>query len=275
VEASVWDSVWASVWDSVWDSVEASVRDSVWDSVWASVEASVRDSVRASVEASVRDSVRDYTNFSLYGNISDFSWTAFYDFFDRIGIDLKCPYFTPWKQLLRSGIYDMLQYKNICIVCIMPESLHRREARGPLHCEAGPAIRWDDGYELFYLHGVKFESDLFWSISKRTITPAEVLAIPNIEQRMAALRTLGADYALVSENSTLLSTSVLGHELYKVEKIVPNETHYALKYRCPSTERLYVSFVPPEVGRKGDPDEAMAWKFGLDKKQYLSIEKHT
>ncbi len=283
VKASVGDSVRASVWDSVKASVGDSVRDYVWASVWASVGDSVGDSVKDSVGASVRDSVkasvgasvRDYQSFSYYGNISDFGWVALYDFFERIGVELKTSNFAPWKSLLTSGVYDMLQYKNVCIVCCMPAELHRREPRGPLHCETGPAIKWSDGYELYRLHGVSFEPELYWSIVKRTATSADILGISNIEQRMAALRVLGADYALVPENSTKLHTSILGHELYEVREVVPNTTHYALKYRCPSTQRLYVSFVPPEVGESRDSDVAMAWKFGVSKKQYLAIEKHT
>ena len=48
-----------------------------------------------------------------------------------------------------------------------------------------------------------------------------------------------------------------------------------VKYKDPSTERVYHSFVPPVLNpdardskERTDPDEALAWKFGKTKEAY-------
>lgn len=294
VRNSVGGSVWDSVRDSVRDSVLASVRNSVWNSVGRAVRTSVWNSAGAPVRTSVRTFVRDSegvpvrgsvkTNlqsqrleafdFAVYGSITDFGWVAWCDYFQRIGISLGKAEkdFNAFKNLLVSGLYDMIQLKGVCIVCEMPREIHRDSATR-LHSTGGPSIRWADGFELYHLWGVSFEKELHAKVTSRAISAKDVLKIENMEQRMAALKSLGAESVIDALESNLIATSDRGNALYAV-KGIGEQMNYCLKYKCPSTSREYVSFVPPEVGKANDPDAAMAWKFSITKEQYkrMSVE---
>lgn len=80
-------------------------------------------------------------------------------------------------------------------------------------------------------------------------TVKDILRIRNIEQRMAALKIMGADRLLQESHATLISKSKRGNELYVIPKnsgIFDSDAYY-LKYSCVSTGRVYVSGVPVEL----------------------------
>jgi hypothetical protein len=56
-----------------------------------------------------------------------------------------------------------------------------------------------------------------------------------------------------------------GYELY----ILPTRdaVQYYLRYRCPSTGKIYISGVPPAVGITLSIDAAIRWKFGLQRRK--------
>ena len=259
--------VWAQVWDQVWAQV--------WDQVWAQVGAQVWDQVRAQVWDQVRAKHLHFFEFARYGNVFDFGWGSFYEFFQRIGQSLGKAerQFDAFKNLITSGIYDMIQFDGLCIVCEMPRAIHRDGARR-LHSTGGPSIIWADGFELYHLWGVAFPKELHEKITSRAISAKDVLKIENMEQRMAALKSLGAESVIEALDSKLVATSERGNALYAI-KGIGRQKNYCLKYKCPSTNREYVSFVPPDVGNANDPDAAMAWKFSLTKEQYQDMKVET
>jgi len=236
------DSVRASVWASVW----ASVRDSVWDSVWDSVGASVWGSHEA-------------------------SWLSFYSFMhNELGIDCsklqglwectdKCGWFIPFKDTV-----IISPKPSICNTTYLRD-------RYVLHSEDEPSIYYCEDFQIFALWGVRLDKELHQKITTRTITATEVLALENIEQRMVALKYLGDNTILETLGSTLLNKQE-GYELFRVNGFEQKE--YALRYSCPSTKRVYVSFVEPQIGEKGDPILAVASKWKMTKDEWLSIKAH-
>lgn len=82
-----------------------------------------------------------------------------------------------------------------------------------------------------------------------TYTVKNILALNNIEQRMAALKIMGADRLLQEAHAELVCKSERGNELYKIPKEsgIFSEDAYFLKYACVSTGRIYVSGVPPQL----------------------------
>lgn len=82
--------------------------------------------------------------------------------------------------------------------------------------------------------------------AKEEYTVEDILKIENIEQRMAALRIFGAEKLLEESHAKLISKSARGNELYRIPKEQGffDEDAYYLKYKCVSTDRIYVSGVP-------------------------------
>jgi hypothetical protein len=282
VRAQVWDQVWAQVRAQVGAQVRAQVRAQVWDQVraqvWAQVGAQVRAQVWAQVRAQVWAQVRaqkfEYHSFASYGSLDDFGWLAFYDFFERIGIAHKVEAFASFRTLMQSGVYDMIQLDGACIVVEMPTEIHREATeRRALHSVSGPAIKFGDGYQMHSLWGVRFDAELFERVTQRQIKAKDVLKIENMEQRMAALKFLGAESVLAAFDSKIVAEE-RGYKLHAISGLT-DEIEYALQYECPSTARGYVSFVPPEIGKTKDALAAVAWKFGLDKTDWDSIGAHS
>jgi len=168
-------SVGASVWDSVGASVGASVR--------ASVGASVGDSVRASVWASVRDSVWD----SVYGQ-HDAHWLGFYDYFREVlGLRDQTQKAQGLTMVARNAGW-WLPHERICWVSER-HSVVKQDAAYRLHCEDGPAVRYPDGWSLYYWHGVVVPEAIIER--PESITPQSIQGEHNAEVRRVMLTKYG------------------------------------------------------------------------------------
>lgn len=228
-------------------------------SVWASVGESVRESVRASVGASVWASVRAWF------------WSddlSFYKFFN-----------------------DNLEHNNLGYLCLFSELVNgflltagtayivRKPIRlvtgpsGRLHYDHDKAIEWADGTGFYYLHGVEFPKDKWERIVSEQVTLEEFaqMGLDN-NQRPAALQMLRPDRLLEQVGAKLLHTGKRGVELYEVPNFMQTkDTEYCLKYEHPTVVgKMYIEWVRPEVGRKGDADEAIASNRSITKQQYLN-----
>ena len=249
VRNQVENQVWSQVWNQVWNQVESQVGNQVWNQVGNQVWSQVWNENLI------------YESFSSYGNIWDLGWLSFYDFFERIGFDYNLEAYNNFKELIKIGIYDMIQMDKVCFVASLPKDIFRDDLNR-LHSTLKPAISWRDGYKLHYLHGVYFEPKLWRKIVNVKITPKELLSLSNIEQRMAAIKVIGMENIL-EESGAELMDKVKGYELYKIEGLF-KQTAYYLKYKDPSTERIYASGIDPTIGIKGDAIKALAWKFSLE-----------
>ena len=264
VHAQVSDQVHAQVYAQVSDQV----RDQVRDQVSAQVYDQVHAQVYAQVSAQVHDQVQ-YFCFSTYGNIWDFGWLSFYDFFARVGIKHKVKAFAAFRTLMQSGLYDMIQLDGACIVSEMPTEIHR-DNRGRLHNVEGPAIKFGDGYEMYSLFGVRLDKEIHAKICSGSMCIKDIFAIENIEQRMVALKMRGAEKILEESKAQLLDSSARGNQLYILKEVF-SVPAYFLKYKDPSTDRVYVSGIDPEIGIDANADKAMAWKFNLNAEEYSQL----
>ena len=272
VRDQVHDQVSAQVYDQVHDQVHAQVRAQVSAQVHAQVHAQVYAQVYAQVHDQVYAQVRDqvqYFYFSTYGNIWDFGWLSFYDFFARIGIKHKVKAFAAFRTLMQSGLYDMIQLDGACIVSEMPTEIHR-DNRGRLHNVEGPAIKFGDGYEMYSLFGVRLDKEIHAKICSGSMCIKDIFAIENIEQRMVALKMRGAEKILEESKAQLLDSSARGNQLYILKEVF-SVPAYFLKYKDPSTDRVYVSGIDPEIGIDANADKAMAWKFNLNAEEYSQL----
>lgn len=156
---------------------------------------------------------------------------------------------------------------------IVPTPLVLIDEQNRFHSETKPAIRWKGGAELYFLHDISFEKELWESIVKRTITPKELLAITNMEQRMIAMKVYGMESLLDNLNAKQIDKSTRGNELYLIKGLFEsNPNAYFLKYSCPSTGRVYVSGIDPQYATENPKaDLCMAWKFGLTGDEYEQL----
>lgn len=112
--------------------------------------------------------------------------------------------------------------------------------------------------------------EIWVRIAKDELKFSEILAIRDIEQRMTALKRYGVEKMLHDAKAQMVNKSKRGNELYKIPestKIFSQDAYY-LKYSDPSTGRIYISGVPPQMGITGDADTCMAWKHGLSTEAY-------
>lgn len=130
------------------------------------------------------------------------------------------------------------------------------------HSTTKPAIAWKDGLECYFLYGVYFEYALWEKVVNRELSFKEIIALENIEQRMAVIKIYGMENILNECDAKLLD-KVRGYELYLVDNIFRIPAYY-LKYKDPSTDRWYVSGIDPEVGKKNSAIDALKWKFYLE-----------
>jgi len=83
---------------------------------------------------------------------------------------------------------------------------------------------------------------------------------------------LDPDRFLEIAGAVLVHKSERGNELYVVDgwsNYTPQA--YFLGYNCPSTKRVYVKGIRPNIGEGGDADLAQAWSFGLTLDEYQNL----
>ena len=155
-----------------------------------------------------------------------------------------------------------------------------------LHSETIPAYNSTDTGEVHFFHGIFVEKALWRKCKNKSIAPSEIFLIKNIEQRRVVIEAVGADVIVKSKTAEIGNTSEHGNTLIRIRNIKLSEDDrrrlgtdefdvLIVRYKDPSTERVYHSFVPPVLDTQArdskertDPDEALAWKFGKTKADY-------
>lgn len=155
---------------------------------------------------------------------------------------------------------------------LTPAPTIRRDKEHRIHSDQLPALEWEEGQKVYFLHGVIFSEALWREVVSRKMPFEKILAIKNIEQRTQAMRYADIGEFLRNTHAKLISESARGNKLWKtLSTSVFQSEAYFVSYSCPSTGRLYVSGVPEEVGKMQDADAAIAWKHWMDKDTYLSM----
>ena len=223
VRGQVWDQVWGQVWDQV--------RGQVWDQVMG-----------------------EYEQFSSYGNVWDYGWVSFYDFFQRIGVEIK-DIFNDFKNLTKAGHYDMIQLKGFCIVSSLPIKIFRNEDNR-LHNPNGPAIEFSDGYKLYFINGRYLPSWIWEKADKQEITRDMFLKEKNAEIKGGIYEVLGQKKMLDLLGAKEVDKQIIRHRNGDTETItllktnekfaeIDNQPFEWVKMFCPSTGTQYLQGVEP------------------------------
>ena len=202
-------------------------------------------------------------------------WIMTSFFFEKIGYlddSLVKEDFIRYSNMMMSGIWHASFFKDVAIICSTPKKI-KKDDQGRLHSVSEAAVHWQGDQNDYFIHGVMFEKHLWEKVTKREMKIKEMLQIQNIEQRHVAIQLYGYDTMVDELDAELLNRSKRGNELYLLrDNLISGRSIKILKYKCPSTGRIYFSFVPDDINFA---DNAMAWKFHLTPKEYDNLEIET
>jgi len=153
----------------------------------------------------------------------------------------------------------MIQFEDICLVCGLPEYV-KQNSDNRLHSTDSPAIKFSDGFELYYLNGVQIEKDLFDKIPK--MKASDVFKIGNTEQRRVVYEIMDKAKMKSLKNYKTLSKAKDGKYWMKVVEFNIDGFREPFRYlncKCPSTGREY--FLETE---ESDCRTAKAKSFGFN-----------
>jgi hypothetical protein len=187
--------------------------------------------------------------------------------------------FDEYLKYMRSGQFMGVYLDGLAVVCRRPKVVHRDEQLR-LHSDQLPAIEWRDGYKLYFLHGEAFDEDLFKKVISQKMTITDVMKIGNADQRTMAIAMLRPDRLLKHMNAKLIHTGIKGTKLYEVPNFMDmRNTEYCMWMQDASTDREFIEWVEPAIGRQANADlaQASAWVDAdgdpLPLEDYLLIEQ--
>lgn len=132
------------------------------------------------------------------------------------------------------------------------------------HCETGPAVKFPNGVEEFYLDGILVPRNAI--IHGEVITVQDILNEENGWVKSRLLERYGierfvnqSDCDVIDEKAEKAGVS----QLLRLD-LGHNEFAYCAKLICPSTKKEYVLRVPPSQTLK----EAVGWTFGIPSHLY-------
>jgi len=249
VASQVYSQVRSQVYSQVDSQVRSQVDSQVDSQVYSQVYSQVASQVRSQVASQV-DSQVDSQKIKFFDTAWDClswrsAWAAYYDYYQRIGIaqNNNLPKVLAW---LKTGVFYAIMLDKACIVSSCPAKIHFDD-RKRLHSTTGPAIAWNDGYRLYFVHGVPFTSTdhaTFFSAEKKSAK--EVLAIRDVDKRTAIIQAYGLAqfleampaYKLLDELTT--TSDVDGQPIhYRVIEFQPspNRTHRVVQVECHTTHQ--------------------------------------
>ena len=289
VRSQVGSQVWSQVWSQVESQVESQVGSQVWSQVWSQVRSQVESQVGSQVESQVRSQVRSQVGsqgiaperFASYGSIWDYGWVSFYDFFIQSGIITNND-FDKFKELLQSGIYDMIQLNGFCIVSELPNKITRNGEL--LHNIGDYAIQFRDGYGQHYVNGRFVPENYFNLIVNGNYSIEDFTREENEEYKSACIALMqekyGDEYIVnffreyLSEVDTYVdkkdpkflegTTKGMNVGVYTLFKGTLNGENIAyVRCYCPSTDRMFFLGVDDSMNTAKD---AIASLYRLPKK---------
>lgn len=215
----------------------------------------------------------EYRTFSYRGSIFDYGWLSFYKTFEDFGIVKHKDFRKFYTMVQKSHCFMMIQLEGLCVVSRFPEHIKRDSDDGSMSSDQVPAIKFKDGYEMYYLDGVYFEKELWEKVISKEMSFSEIMKIEISDQRTVALKY--NPQAIIKENAVLLHADDRNNELYLVEnseinKLTEYPKMYFLKMLCP-TGRIFVESCDPNViesMKSPNATEAQAWACGLTLSEY-------
>jgi hypothetical protein len=269
---------------SLRDSIGTGIEDSVSDSVWDSVGDRVADRLRVigwriggSYPTLLRVRVEDSVLDSVYG-AHDAAWLANCRYFrDVLGLAKETEKLSGQWELAESAGWA-LPHRHICWVSERHHILERDE-HGRLHCLAGPALAYRDGFAIHAVHGVLVPADVIDDPGR--IDVARIDRETNVEVRRVMIERYRHGEEVNGPAAFILDAG--GERLDHDERFgtlwrrnVPGDEPIAMIEVVNATRepdggfRRYWLRVPPEVRTAR---EAVAWTFSMTAQEYAPVKE--
>lgn len=209
------------------------------------------------MEMAIEANLKQGETIDYLGNGFDSGWTAYCDYFQRIGIIEKDEYdFDKWKDfILKSGIFATCLYENVAFVCIKPCKVNRNE-NGDLHSDTEMAIYWRDGYGEYYLNGVSVDESIVMTPSDK-LDSKLILKEHNAEVKREIVRKIGTEKICKDLDAKVIDMKD-NYELLDLN-LGDNRMRPYLKMINPSIGTYHIEGVSPECRTV---DEALKFRNG-------------
>lgn len=207
------------------------------------------------IDMAIEAGLKKGESIDYLGNGYDSGWTAFYDYFERIGIEFEEEIgFSQWKDfILNSGVFATVMYENVAFVCIRP-CVVKRNQNDDLHCVDGPAIAWRDGYCEYALNGIFVDENIVMTHAEK-LNPILVVTEKNAEIRREIVRKIGIERVIQKLGSETIDSQD-GYELLLLD-LKDGRKREFLKMKNPSIGTYHIEGVLP--GTK-TVKEALEWR---------------
>jgi len=221
------------------------------DIIWA------RSPVEAIQEAKKLDPDADGSsllNGFCYG-AHEASWLSFYDYcLNVLGLEC-CNPLVPHMELAKIAGW-WLPFEDVAIVSEKPAEVHLED--GVLHCDGGPAIRYEDGYCVWALHGVRVPQEIAETPAGK-LDAKLVVSETNAEIRREIIRKIGVERVSMALEAEVLDKQD-DYELVNLNMGDDRHRPY-LKMLNPSIGVWHMEGVPPDIRTV---KEALAWRNGTE-----------
>lgn len=198
---------------------------------------------------------------------------AFYDFFLQelnINFGIYEEKYKIWRNTIKYGLIFPLN--DCCFVSEKPIEINMKNKK--LHADMKPALKYEDGFSLYYLNGIKVNE-------KIVMTPANkldchlILTEKNAEIRNQIVKKIGIDRILqdlnaksidqkeviINNNKEYLSNMDIFQKLIKYELLLldlgDGRKRPYLRMENPSTNEIHIEGVAPEIKTV---DEALQYR---------------
>lgn len=175
--------------------------------------------------------------------------------------------FNLWQNAALAG-GSRVMHEDFCIVSDFPEVL-RVDEELRLHSENGPAIKWRDGWCLYFWHGIRVSSQLIER--PETLTIEQIEREANIEIRRLMIQLYGQARYLLESGAHVVQADEAG-VLYRKE-LRSDEPLTMVKVINSTAEpdgtfKEYFIRVPPHITTA---KAAVAWTFDLSAEEYSPL----
>jgi hypothetical protein len=159
-----------------------------------------------------------------------------------------------WVEIARSCFW-WWPYRGLCVACDRPEGLHL--AGGRLHNDAGPAVRFRDGWSVWAIGGVRVDEQVV--LHPETQTIKQIRREPNAEAKRVRIERFGWQRYLSEAGAAVIDRCRNDIEATRETLLRLPGGETVLLCACPSTARVYALEVPADVRTCA---QAQAWLSG-------------